>query len=111
MQLEPTWYLVIDPQVHVSTKLLFQSELLNRSCTRVDWPEYEQGLVGNVFQDIVFDLYPKVKQAYDWLSEFGKPRMTGTGACVFLELATEVQCQHILSQLPSKFNGFYAQGC
>jgi 4-diphosphocytidyl-2-C-methyl-D-erythritol kinase len=36
--------------------------------------------------------------------------MTGSGACVFAEFATEAEAQAVLQQLPTNMRGFIAKG-
>jgi 4-diphosphocytidyl-2-C-methyl-D-erythritol kinase len=54
--------------------------------------------------------YPEVAQALDWLAEFGTPRLTGTGACVFVEVETRDRGCEIVRKLPSAFDAFVVCG-
>ncbi|MBF0264094.1 MAG: 4-(cytidine 5'-diphospho)-2-C-methyl-D-erythritol kinase [Gammaproteobacteria bacterium] len=103
------WFFVLTPSVHISTKLLFQSDKLNRNCELLTIDNYTKSETTNVFEKIVLNEYPEVKCAYDWLSQFAKVRMTGTGACVFSEFDSEQSCLEIKNKLPENLKGFYAQ--
>ena len=45
-------------------------------------------------------LYPEVEQAFGWLGRFGEPRMSGTGASVFIALPEANAAGPILAELP-----------
>jgi 4-diphosphocytidyl-2-C-methyl-D-erythritol kinase len=66
--------------------------------------------LGNDLQAVACKLYPEVAQHLEWLAKFAPALMTGSGACVFAEFATEVEAQAVLQQLPTEMRGFVAQG-
>jgi 4-diphosphocytidyl-2-C-methyl-D-erythritol kinase len=55
-------------------------------------------------------LYPEVAEHLDWLAKFAPALMTGSGACVFAEFATETEALAVMQQLPSNMRGFVAHG-
>lgn len=108
------WYLIIDPGVHVSTAQVFRHSALPRRTPKINdqnvidsfvWQNYQ-----NDCEKLVTDLYPPVAKAIDWLVEYAPTRMTGTGACVFGCFTNQAAAQAALSELPSEFSGFVAQG-
>jgi len=54
--------------------------------------------------------YPAVLEALAWLSDYGKPRMTGTGASVFVSVKDEATAQQALAKVPGKWRAFVAKG-
>lgn len=57
----------------------------------------------NDLQPIVLARYPIVKQAYNLLLELGlKPRMTGSGACLFVEFVTTRHAQAFQQKIVAK---------
>jgi 4-diphosphocytidyl-2-C-methyl-D-erythritol kinase len=54
--------------------------------------------------------YPEVARALDWLSLFGHARLTGTGACVFVELESLDRGREIVRKLPAAFDAFLVRG-
>jgi len=44
------------------------------------------------------------------LSEYGSPLMTGSGACVFLELANEDQANKVFHSLSGEMTVYVAKG-
>lgn len=112
--IEEKWYLVLTPAAHVNTALLFGSEALPRDTKKLDNNEVKYtGLTAefrNDFQTLVYNDYPAVAKALDWLLEYAPARLTGTGACVFAEFNTEQQAQQIYELLPTGLSGFVAKG-
>jgi 4-diphosphocytidyl-2-C-methyl-D-erythritol kinase len=46
----------------------------------------------------------------DWLKQFGDARVSGSGACVFAEFATEREARSVLSRVPAGMRGFAVCG-
>jgi 4-diphosphocytidyl-2-C-methyl-D-erythritol kinase len=104
------WYVVIIPSCHVSTAQVFSSQELTRDCEPITIPRFLSGEGRNVCEDIVREHYPAVSDALDWLNQFSKARMTGTGACVFAGFDNQIQAQAVVSDLPKGWQGFVAKG-
>jgi 4-diphosphocytidyl-2-C-methyl-D-erythritol kinase len=51
-----------------------------------------------------------VARALDWLSAFGSARLTGTGACVFLDCGTVERGRKIAREVPAQIDAFLARG-
>ncbi len=111
VQLDEPWYVVLIPQVSVSTAEIFASDALKRDCSPLDITRFLAGEGHNVCEDVVCRQYPQVAEAIQWLSQFATARMTGTGACVFAPVDSESEAQKILDQKAQNLQGFYAQGC
>jgi len=104
------WYVVIVPPCHVSTAQVFASQELTRDCEPITIPRFLSGEGGNICEGIVKERYPAVSDALNWLNQFGKARMTGTGACVFAGFDSQAQAQTVVSTLPTDWQGFVARG-
>lgn len=105
------WYMVISPNCHVSTAEIFASPELTRDCRSITISRFLSGESRNVCEDVVKKKYPPVVEALDWLSQYGSPKMTGTGACVFVDFESQQQAQKVLEILPDNWQGFIAKGC
>lgn len=105
-----SWYLIINPGVHVSTAQVFTHPDLPRNTAVINGPLRDWQLYRNDCQVLVSRLYPSVANAIDWLVEYAPTRMTGTGACVFASFDSEAAAQQVLAKLPEEFSGFVAQG-
>jgi len=104
------WYLVLIPPVTVSTAEIFSAPELTRHTPPIRIPDFLSGAGGNDCEAVVRGRYPVVGQYLDWLSQFGRARLTGTGACVFVDFPVREDAQHALQQLPDGWRGFVAQG-
>ncbi len=109
------WYLVLQPEVHINTSLLFSSEELIRDTKKIPLSQVDyKGLTPshkNDFETLVYKNYPAVAKALDWLLEYAPARLTGTGACVFSEFENKQDAETILNKLPTTMSGFIAKGC
>lgn len=110
LDLPAAWYLVLVPQVSVSTKETFASALTGRS-KRLKIPPFFPGQGQNDLEAVVAARYPEVAAQLAWLKQrCPQARMTGSGACVFAEFETRAQADAVQSQLPAGMSGFVAQG-
>ncbi len=110
LEVEERWYLVICPQIHVSTAEIFARPELTRDSPPITIRAFREGRGRNDLEPVVRDIYPPVDAALIWLEAFGDPRMTGSGGCVFLPVADEAQGENILAQRPEGVSGFVGRG-
>jgi len=110
LELPPAWYLVLTPQVSVSTKEIFSSRALTRDTKPLKIPPFLPGLGKNDLQPVATALYPEIAAHLKWLSQHGDARMTGSGACVFAEFGTEAEARAVEARLPESMRGFVARG-
>ena len=108
--LPDAWYVVLFPPVHVSTAEVFAHPQLTRDTISLRIRGLSLAALHNDLQPVVCRMYPEVAQHLDWLGKFAQARMTGSGACVFAEFASEEQAQTVLSQLPGGMRGIVARG-
>ena len=110
IDLAPAWYLVLVPQVSVSTKETFASALTSRG-KRLKIPPFLSGQGQNDLEPVVTARYPEVAAQLAWLRQHRpQARMTGSGACVFAEFESESEARALLSALPGGMQGFVARG-
>jgi 4-diphosphocytidyl-2-C-methyl-D-erythritol kinase len=115
VSLPPAWYVVLVPPVSVSTQAIFSHPRLTRDSKIIkmaDFSEAENSEAGmrNDLQALVCREYPGVAKHIAWLSQYGKARMTGSGACVFSAFDTEQAAHAVMAQLPGDMRGFMARG-
>lgn len=110
LALPPAWYLVLTPQVSVSTKEIFSSSALTRDTKPLKIPPFLPGSGRNDLQAVATALYPAVAAHLDWLATHGDARMTGSGACVFAEFRTEAEAKAVEAKLQDGMRGFVARG-
>jgi 4-diphosphocytidyl-2-C-methyl-D-erythritol kinase len=108
--LPPAWYVVLTPDAHVSTAEVFSSRQLTRDTIPAKMAAFFRGFGHNDLEPVVCRQYPAVATALEWLRQFGDARMSGSGASVFLEFASEAAAQHVYAQKPAELAGFVSKG-
>ncbi|MFY9314921.1 MAG: 4-(cytidine 5'-diphospho)-2-C-methyl-D-erythritol kinase [Burkholderiales bacterium] len=115
LELPPAWYLVLTPQVSVSTKEIFADVSLTRDTKPLKIPPFLSGQGRNDLQAVTVRRYPEIAEHLAWLMKHVPagsfaPRMTGSGACVFAEFARQADARALRAQLPAPMRGFVARG-
>ena len=115
LELAPAWYLVLTPQVPVSTKEIFIDAALTRDSKPLKMSPFLSGQGRNDLQAVAVRRYPEIAEHLAWLSRripeaSFAPRMTGSGGCVFAEFARQAEAQALYRQLPAAMRGFVARG-
>ena len=115
--LPTAYYVVLTPPVVVRTAEVFaQVKLTNASILKTMRHLDESGAYAlsthfeNQLEDVTCFLYPQVRSYLEWLRQFGRASMSGSGASVFLETGTEQEAQVIYAQKPTHWRGFVASG-
>lgn len=103
-------YLIIKPNVFVSTAEVFNDPELTRNSPPITIHGFLASAGRNDCLGVVRRRYPEVARAHDWLSAFGMARLTGTGACVFASLETMDRGREIVRKLPPAFDAFLVRG-
>ena len=111
------WYLVIEPGVAVPTASIFCAEDLTRDTKPVKITDFSRhietqagfgGFGQNDLQAVATRLFPPVAEAIDWLSQYGRARMTGSGACVFCAFSSESEAESVRTQVPPRWTAWKA---
>ncbi|MDP1765556.1 MAG: 4-(cytidine 5'-diphospho)-2-C-methyl-D-erythritol kinase [Methylotenera sp.] len=125
VNLPEAYYVVLNPNVHVSTAQIFANKQLTKNAipkTMSDFSEVANSGVHNLgaeftnhLEKMVCSEYPAVLDCLTWLKQFGlnqsdDARMSGSGASVFLEVASEKIAAEICNQKPEGVQGFVAKG-
>lgn len=117
VDLPAKWFVVLRPDVHISTSEIFSKKSLTRDTPIIKVAAFLEGHNGNDSsnvkndcQDVVIKHHPKVKQAVDWLSFFSPAQLTGTGSCVFAAFDSEASARNVLASKPEDIEGFIAKG-
>ncbi len=110
VQLSDFWYLVVTPDIKVSTAEIFSHPELTRNSPPIKIRALLEEQYRNDCQSVVEALYPPVKQLLQWLQRFKNPLMTGTGASVFCRFDSELTAQQAQAEVPQKWSSFVARG-
>ena len=104
IDLEQKKYIVLKPDCFISTQLLFSQKTLTRNTKTSTFCAYQLTPFnfGNNFEPLAKSLYPEVNEAMQYLDQFGIAKLTGTGACVFTEVTSDMNIDEILAHSPCK---------
>ena len=113
------YYVVLTPQIHVSTAQVFaRLKFANLALTRDAKPlkiadfsrDENSALFKNDLEAIVCKEFLEVASTLNWLSQFGKARMSGSGASVFVAVNSKQLADELLAKKPANNKGFVAKG-
>lgn len=107
---EEPWYVVLVPQVSVSTVEIFSHPQLTRDSLPLKMRPVPEGNSRNDCQPVVEQSYPEVRNALNSLGKFTEARLTGTGSCVFGAFPSKAEADIVLALLSATQTGFVAKG-
>ena len=114
IDLAPHYYVVLTPQVHVSTAQVFANSALTRDTKPLKMADFSRDTNSEVFindlEALVCKEFPAVASTLKWLSQYGKAKMSGSGASVFVAVNSQAKADEILAQKPANTAGFVAKG-
>ncbi len=110
LELPGDWYLVIHPGCKVATAEVFNAPDLTRNTLPITIRDFAAGAGHNDCEAVVFRSFPEIARAAAWLGRWTRPRLTGTGACLFGQFAGREAATGVLEQLPQEWRGFVSQG-
>lgn len=110
VSLAPAWYLVLVPQVAVSTAEIFASPDLTRNANPIKMTAFSVEQGRNDLEPVVRRRFPQVDACMRWLERYAQARLTGSGACVFAAFDREEEARRVLDLRPRELEGFVAQG-
>lgn len=99
-------FVVLHPQVHVSTPEIFKDPNLTRDTPSIKVRDLEGAVTRNDLERCAVDKHPEIGQHLDYLNQFAPARMTGSGSCVFAEIASQTEVDAVLFGLLESVNGF-----
>ena len=110
IDLPPSWFVVLEPPVAVPTAAIFSAPELRRDTAALHPADWYPGWGGNDLEPVVTARFPAVAEALEWLGQFGRAQMSGSGACVFAEFKRREAADAVLQHLPSGMRGWVAAG-
>jgi 4-diphosphocytidyl-2-C-methyl-D-erythritol kinase len=113
IDLPEQYYVVLTPSIHVSTRHIFANSRLTKDTKPLkiaDFSRDENSVVfKNDLEKVVCEEFPAVATTLKWLSQYGKARMSGSGASVFVAVNSKQKADEILAQKPANVAGFVAK--
>jgi 4-diphosphocytidyl-2-C-methyl-D-erythritol kinase len=117
IELTENWLAVITPPCQVLSAKMYADSELTRNTPALRIEALAKGEFVNNFSELRNDFellvrrrYPEVDDAMKWLSNFGEPRLSGSGASVFVSFETEQAAKKVIEKLPAHLKGFVAKG-
>lgn len=107
---EEPWYVVLVPQVSVSTAEIFSDPLLTRDTPPIKVRPVPKGNSRNDCLPVVARRYPDVRNALNLLGKFTEAKLTGTGSCVFGAFPNKAEADKVSALLTETLTGFVAKG-
>ncbi|MDO5640205.1 MAG: 4-(cytidine 5'-diphospho)-2-C-methyl-D-erythritol kinase [Neisseria sp.] len=105
------WYVVVKPPVHVSTAVIFSHGRLTRDSKPSIMPTFQSlQPFRNDMQAVVLESYPEVLQTYQKLGSYGKPMMTGSGACLFIAFGKQADAQAVYDRISNEYEAYCVAG-
>lgn len=111
IETQTKWFLVVQPDCHVSTQKIFSNKCLTRNTLPIKVAAFLEQDSKNDCEALVRSLYPAVDNALNELQKFDcNARMTGTGACCFASFDSVEFAASVKAQLPKDLPSFIAKG-
>ncbi|WP_137940170.1 4-(cytidine 5'-diphospho)-2-C-methyl-D-erythritol kinase [Chitinivorax sp. B] len=110
IQLPDAWYVVLIPPVQVPTAKIFSSDRLTRDTPIIKVAAFPDAPTRNDLQKVVCEQYQEVDTAIKLLNQYGEAKMSGSGACAFVELKTRQAAEDVVKSLPLEMKGVVARG-
>lgn len=112
VELPPRWYVVVQPDASVPTAAAFGAPELTRDTARVKIADFPwcafNGAFRNDLEPVVFARFPEVGRVAAVLSqvlEGAQVRMSGSGACLFVEYDTQAQADGAAGRIAATMQG------
>jgi len=110
ISLPEAWFVIVKPECHVDTGKIFSTKGLTRDSKSIKMSEFQSGQARNDCQEVVENIHSEVKEALIELSQYGDSRLTGTGACVFVQFNDKLSAREVYNKLKSKREVYLAKG-
>lgn len=104
--LPSAWYVVVAPPVLIPTSVIFSAGELTRNTRPIKIADFAVTTTRNDLEPVAIARFPVVGDVLDWLGQFGPARMTGSGACVFLQVADESGADKVLAACPAEWRAW-----
>ncbi|MHB1566557.1 MAG: 4-(cytidine 5'-diphospho)-2-C-methyl-D-erythritol kinase [Acidiferrobacter sp.] len=103
-------YIVVAPDVPVLTRDVFAALDLTGFRPPITIRDFHAGAGGNDLAAVVRQRYAEVEQAWCWLARYGAVRMTGSGACLFIEVPDPAFGDRVQAACPRQYRCAQARG-
>ena len=113
IELQPSFYVVLTPAVHVSTSDIFANSALTKNTKPLKMADFSRDTNSVIFRNdleaVVCKEFPAVASSLKWLGQYGQAKMSGSGASVFVAVNSKQIADELLSNKPDYTTGFVAK--
>jgi 4-diphosphocytidyl-2-C-methyl-D-erythritol kinase len=114
LTLPAAYYVVLTPQIQVSTAKIFTHSGLTKDTKPLKIADFSDGANSNLFRNdlekVVCEEFTAVASTLKWLNQYGQARMSGSGASVFVTVDSLAKAKSIFAKKPTNIQGFIAKG-
>lgn len=106
VQIAEPWYLIAAPRCHANTAELFQEKQLTRDSKVIRIRDFLNGGGRNDFEPVLRKRFPIVDRCLTLMGTEGSAKVTGSGACLFIDCDSEqdaIQKRQRLTQRLTEF--------
>ena len=103
------YYLIVNPQVNVSTAQMFADSQLTRNCHTLTICHPEPGAFGNVFEPIARAKHAIIDAIFNCLEPYCRPFLTGSGGCVVAAFSDQASAIAMQANCPSGVHSIVAK--
>ena len=104
VELGQRFYLLIFPEINISTAEVFHHPLLKRDSSRFDLSQARLEPGRNECESVALEMYPELKKIVQGLSAWGQARMSGTGSTIYLPFDNKKTAINAASELKCRYN-------
>ena len=102
--LGPRFYLLVFPELGISTARVFQDPRLRRDSAPLNLIDTPLTTGRNDCLEVVLNLYPELKTVVKDIQAWGEPHMSGTGSTFFLQFDSKNAAINAASNLKCRYN-------
>jgi 4-diphosphocytidyl-2-C-methyl-D-erythritol kinase len=114
LMLPAAYYVVLTPQIQVSTAKIFTHSRLTKDTKPLKIADFSNGANSKLFRNdlerVVCEEFTAVASTLKWLNQYGQARMSGSGASVFVTVDSLAKAKSIFAKKPTNIQGFVAKG-
>ncbi len=100
------WYLIAAPDCHAATAELFQEKQLTRDSKVIRIRDFLNGGGHNDFEPVLRSRFPLIDQCLTLMNSEGQAKVTGSGACLFVECKNKADAEAKQLRLTHKMSDF-----
>lgn len=110
LEIEPSWYLVVTPQVSISTADVFGHEGLTRNSPPITIRAFQEGSRENDCLSVARKLSDELDAVYSLFSQHAQVYLTGTGSSLFAPCSSREEATVLSEKLPENWVKWIVKG-